>query len=481
MAEAPTKIHLVSLGCVKNRVDSEVMLGVAEETGLVAVERPEDAEVIVVNTCGFIGEAKKESIETIFEMAALKESGTCKRLVVAGCLSQRHPAELAAEMPEVDHFLGSSDMLGLRAVLSGKADRMLVGDPASWLIQSSDPRRLTTGKASAYVKIAEGCNRSCSFCVIPQLRGKQRSRSADDIVREVEMLAANGVLEINLISQDTVSYGRDVEKGERTPLAEVVRRVADVPGVHWVRLFYLYPETIDDALIELLHAHPRVLPYVDMPLQHAADGMLRRMRRGHGGERLRKMVERLRRDVADLTFRTAFILGHPGETEDEFRELLDFVKWAEFDRVAAFRYSDEEGSLSADLPDKVPPKIAAARYRKLMALQRPIAHKKNQKLVGRTLEVVVEGTSDEHEYVLMGRHAGQAPEIDGQVYLSGGEAVPGTLRRVQIAQASDYDLVGELIEEDDAAIRRVSVATSDASAGGAKRRIGLRVVPASHR
>jgi ribosomal protein S12 methylthiotransferase len=318
---------------------------------------------------------------------------------------------------------------------------MLVGDPASWLIQSSDPRRLTTGKASAYVKIAEGCNRSCSFCVIPNLRGKQRSRGADDIVREVETLTAGGAFEINLISQDTVSYGRDLDKSDRTPLAEVVRRVAEVPGVAWVRLFYLYPETIDDALVELLHAHPRVLPYVDMPLQHAADAMLRRMRRGHGGERLRRMVERLRRDIADLTFRTAFIVGHPGETEEEFRELLDFVKWAEFDRVAAFRYSDEEGSPSAALDAKVPTKVADARYRKLMAMQRPIAHAKNQKLVGKTLEVLVEGTSDEHEYVLMGRHAGQAPEIDGQVYLSGGEARPGTLRRSS-DPGVDYDLVG---------------------------------------
>ena len=479
MPEARSTIHLVSLGCVKNRVDSEVMLGVAEEAGLVAVARAEDAEVIVVNTCGFIGEAKKESIETIFEMAQLKESGACKRLVVAGCLSQRHPAELAEEMPEVDHFLGSSDMLGLRAVLSGKADRMLVGDPASWLIQASDPRRLTTGKASAYVKIAEGCNRSCSFCVIPKLRGKQRSRSADDIVREVELLVQGGVFEINLISQDTVSYGRDLDRSDRASLAEVVRRVADVPGVHWVRLFYLYPETIDDALIELLHAHPRVLPYVDMPLQHAADAMLRRMRRGHGGQRLRNMVERLRRDVADLTFRTAFIVGHPGETEEEFRELCDFVKWAEFDRVAAFRYSDEEGSPSEELPEKVPAKVAAARYRKLMALQRPIAHAKNTTLVGRTLEVLVEGTSDEHEYVLMGRHAGQAPEIDGQVYLSGGEAAPGTLRRVQVTQASDYDLVGELIDDDNTSVRRVLEPSGDASTE--RRRVGLRVVPASYR
>jgi ribosomal protein S12 methylthiotransferase len=471
MSEAPKTIHLVSLGCVKNRVDSEVMLGAALEAGYLQVERPEDAEVIVVNTCGFIGEAKKESIETIFEMASLKESGSCKKLVVAGCLSQRHPGELAAEMPEVDHFLGSSDMLGLRSVLAGQAERMLVGDPASWLIRSTDPRTVSTG-ASAYVKIAEGCNRSCSFCVIPQLRGKQRSRRADDIVREVEALAAGGAFEINLISQDTVAYGRDLAPGERSSLEDVVRRVADVPGVKWVRLFYLYPETLTDGLVELLAQHPRVVPYVDMPLQHAADAMLRRMRRGHGGDRLRNLVERLRRDVPGLTFRTAFIVGHPGETDEEFRELLEFVRWAEFDRVAAFRFSDEEGVPSQTMDAKVTEKIASSRYRKLMAAQRPISHAKNQTLVGRTLDVIVEGTSDEHEYVLMGRHAGQAPEIDGQVYLSGGEAMPGTLRRVQITQASDYDLVGELLDEREPAIRVAPLAA---------RRIALRVVPASYR
>jgi ribosomal protein S12 methylthiotransferase len=470
MSSPPKTIHLVSLGCVKNRVDSEVMLGAAEHAGYSHVERPEDAEIIVVNTCGFIGEAKKESIETIFEMASYKESGACKKLVVAGCLSQRHPEELAAEMPEVDHFLGSSDMLGLCSVLSGQAERMLVGDPASWLIRSTDPRVVSTGSASAYVKIAEGCNRSCSFCVIPRLRGLQRSRTADDVVREVELLAERGVFEINLVSQDTIAYGRDLPPGERSSLEVVVRRVADVPGVRWVRLFYLYPETMSDGLVELLAEHPRVLPYVDMPLQHAADAMLRRMRRGHGGDRLRKLVERLRRDVPGLTFRTAFIVGHPGETEEEFRELLEFVRWAEFDRVAAFRYSDEEGVPSETMDGKVPEKIAAARYRKLMAAQRPISHAKNEKLVGQTLEVIVEGTSDEHEYVLMGRHAGQAPEIDGQVYLSGGEATPGTLRRVQITQASDYDLVGELLEECETLPFVAPV-----------RRVALRVVPTSYR
>ncbi len=467
ITEAESKtIHFVSLGCPKNRVDSEVMLGVARRAGYEHVASAEDAEVIVVNTCGFIGEAKKESVDAIFEMARLKEDGHLKKLVVTGCLSQRHPSEIADEMPEVDHILGSSDMLKLERVLAGGAERMLVGNPADWVVRAMDPRTLSTPSGSAYVKIAEGCNRTCSFCVIPQLRGAQRSRSIDDVVTEVEQLVAQGVREINLVSQDTIAYGRDLPQAGRPVLSDLVRRVADVPGLHWLRLFYLYPETITDELIELLAHHPRVVPYVDMPLQHAADAMLRRMRRGHGGERLRRLVTRLRKDVPDLSFRTAFIVGHPGETDEEFKELLDFVTWAEFDRVGVFRYSDEESSGSALLEDKVSARVAASRYRKLMTLQRRISHKKTAALIGRELEVLVEGTSDEHEFVQMGRHRGQAPDIDGQVYLSGGEAHPGEIRRVRITQASDYDLVGELI--DPSAPSEVVLP---------KKRVSLRIVP----
>ncbi|AUX23489.1 ribosomal protein S12 methylthiotransferase [Sorangium cellulosum] len=474
-------VHFVSLGCPKNRVDSEVMLGVARAAGYAHVDDAADAEVIVVNTCGFIGEAKKESIDAIFEMAQHKEGGRCKRLVVAGCLSQRHPEELAREMPEVDHFLGSSDMLKLGRVLAGDAERMLVGNPAEWLIRAADPRTLSTPGGSAYVKIAEGCNRTCSFCVIPDLRGGQRSRPIADVVREVEQLAAAGVREINLISQDTIAYGRDAggRADGRATLAELVRQVADVPGVRWVRLFYLYPETMTDELVELLAGHPRVVPYVDMPLQHAADAMLRRMRRGHGGDRLRRVVSTLRERVPGLTFRTAFIVGHPGETDAEFEELCDFVRWAEFERVGVFRYSDEETSQSHALPDKVPARTAASRYRRLMTLQRRISHKKSAAMIGRELEVLVEGTSDEHEYVLMGRHAGQAPEIDGQVYLSGGEVRPGEMCRVRITQASDYDLVGELLDEGeperDAALPPAVIAGAAPSLT-AKRRVALRVL-----
>ena len=270
-------IHFVSLGCPKNRVDSEVMLGVAERAGFNHVSLPEQANVIVVNTCGFIDAAKQESIDTILALSQHKgEGGNCERLVVSGCLSQRYPEELARDLPEVDHFLGSSDMLKLETVLKGEGDRIMVGNPADWVVSATDPRRISTRGRSAYVKIAEGCNRTCAFCVIPELRGKQRSRQPDDIVQEVEDLASRGVLEVNLVSQDTIAYGRDLD--ERSNLAALVKRIADVPGLRWVRLFYLYPEKMDDELIELIATHPKIVKYIDMPLQHAADGMLRRMR-----------------------------------------------------------------------------------------------------------------------------------------------------------------------------------------------------------
>jgi ribosomal protein S12 methylthiotransferase len=438
-------IHFVSLGCPKNRVDTEVMLGVAEDAGYHHVTDPALANVIVVNTCGFIDAAKKESIDTILELSSHKQAGACERLVVTGCLSQRYSGEIAEEMPEVDNVLGSSDMLKLASVLAGTGERVMVGNPADWVMGAADPRRVSTRGRSAYVKIAEGCNRTCAFCVIPQIRGKQRSRVDDDIVREVETLAAQGVLEVNLVSQDTIAYGRDLDS--RSGLAALVRRVAEVPGIHWVRLHYLYPEKLDEELIELLGGHPRVVPYIDMPLQHAADGMLRRMRRGHGGKRLYELVDRLKTKIDGVVLRSAFIVGHPGETPEEFDELLAFVRYAELDHVGVFRYSDEPSATAFALADKVPEKTAAARAKRLMTLQRPISRRKNRARIGSDLEVLVEGPSENEDFVFVGRHAGQAPEVDGAVYLSGGEVRPGELRTVRITQASDYDLVGELDDE----------------------------------
>ena len=476
------RIHFISLGCPKNRVDTEVMVGVAlngQGTRSGArwelTDEADEAEVIVVNTCGFIGEAKRESIDTIFEMAELKKVGACKKLVVTGCLSQRYPQELSTQMPEVDHFLGTSDMLALGRILSDpldpkkrKAPRMLVGNPADWVIRASDPRVITGSKASAYLKLAEGCNRSCAFCTIPEFRGKQRSRPVDDVVREAEQLAAQGIVELNLISQDTIAYGRDLPKEGRASLAELVRRVADVPGIRWVRVFYLYPEAMDEALLELFASHPCVVPYVDMPLQHASDAMLARMKRGHGKDRQKRVVERMRKAAPNLFFRTAFIVGHPGETDADFAELIEFVEWAKFDHVGVFKYSDEESAKSFLLDAKVKPVTIANRWRKLMGVQRKIARKKNKELIGREIEVLVEGPSEEHDLVMAGRHAGQAPDVDGQVFIGGGEVERGQIRMVRITQAADYDLVGDVIDEAPVPmVRRTE-----------KKKVALRVLPA---
>jgi ribosomal protein S12 methylthiotransferase len=444
---AERTIHFISLGCPKNRVDTEVMLGVSDARSFRVVDRPDEAEVIVVNTCGFIGPAKEESIDTILEMGMYKEAGTCRQLVVAGCLSQRYPEELAREMPEVDHFLGSSDMLTLARVLDDEdAPRMLVGNPADYTLRATDPRRLSQASHSAYVKIAEGCNRTCAFCTIPSFRGKQRSRPIADVVDEVKRLVDLGTVEFNLISQDTIAYGRDAKDG--SDLAKLVEAVADVPGVRWTRIFYLYPETMKEELLTLLADHPRVLPYVDMPLQHASDAMLRRMKRGHGGDRMRRVVERLRERVPRLVFRSAFIVGHPGETDADFDELVEFVRWAELDHVGVFRYSPEEGTPSGAMDEHVPEKVAAARHRKLMAAQRPISRRKLKAMVGQEVEVLVEGPSSESEFLLEGRWWGQAPEIDGKVVLANGTARPGEIRKALITAAADYDLVADLYEAD---------------------------------
>jgi len=440
----PRTIHFVSLGCAKNRVDTEVMLGVSGQSGFELVQDPAEAEVIVINTCGFIGPAKQESIETILEMSAYKESGACDKLVVAGCLSQRYPEELASELSEVDHFLGSSDMLRLKRVLEGSRERMLVGNPAQYTMRADDPRVLTGETHRAYVKIAEGCNRKCSFCAIPSFRGKQRSRTIADLVREAEGLAAAGVVELNLISQDTIAYGRDLPK--RESLAELLAALGDVEGIRWIRAHYLYPEQLTDPLIEAFSQHEKVLPYIDMPLQHASDSMLRAMRRGHGGDRVYRIVERVRRAIPNLVFRTTFIVGHPGETREDFDELRKFVEWAELDHVGVFLYSPEEGTQSAEMSDPVDPGVAETRRAELMSMQRPISRARLELRIGTELDVLVEGVSDESEWLLQGRWWGQAPEVDGSVYLANGTAQRGEIRRVLVTGAADYDLMADFVD-----------------------------------
>jgi ribosomal protein S12 methylthiotransferase len=444
---APKTIHFRSLGCAKNRVDTEVMLGVGDDRGFQLVDDPSEAQVIVVNTCGFIGPAKEESIDTILEMGRYKESGQCEQLVVAGCLSQRYAADLVNDMPEVDHFLGSSDMLKLGEVLDGGAARMLVGNPADWTLRATDPRRLSLSGHSAYIKIAEGCNRICSFCAIPGIRGKQRSRPIADVVSEVKRLVSMGLVEANLVSQDTVSYGRDLE-GKPT-LAQLVAALGEIEGLRWIRLHYLYPETLTNELVDLLGSHPKVLPYIDMPLQHASDAMLRRMKRGHGGDRLYRVVEKLRARVPNMVFRTTFIVGHPGETEADFAALMDFVKLGRVrsrGRIYVFprrRHRERRHGRPRTREDdpRAPPQAHEPPA--------PISRKKLRALKGQEIEVLVDGVSDESEFLLEGRWWGQAQEVDGKVYLANGEARPGDIVRAVVENAADYDLVARAVSSDD--------------------------------
>ncbi len=455
-------VYFVSLGCPKNRVDTEVMLGLTDHAGLSIVDAPERADVIVVNTCGFIGAAKEESVDTILEMARHKETGSCQRLVVTGCLSQRYPEQLKSEMPEVDTFLGSGDVNKIVEAIRGSSPRDGVSMDPAYLYDDVTPRLASLPAYTAYVKIAEGCDRPCSFCIIPKMRGGQRSRTPASVEREVRDLVAKGAVEINLVAQDLTTYGwdlneatgQDKRKGDLN-LARLVRQLASVEDLHWLRLHYAYPTATTDELLAAVAEEPRVAKYIDMPLQHIDDEVLKAMRRGHVGKTSRALVDKIRERIPGVTLRTTFIVGHPGETEAGFQRLLAFVKEVEFDRVGVFTYSLEEGTHSATLDEslRVPPKEAERRRRELMRLQRTISRKKMKAMVGREIDVLVEGPSEESEYLWSGRHAGQAPEIDGQVYLSLAAGSPDQLRapragdlvRAKVTSFADYDLAAEVV------------------------------------
>jgi ribosomal protein S12 methylthiotransferase len=442
-------VYFVSLGCPKNRVDTEVMLGLSDRAGFTIARAPEDADAIVVNTCGFIGEAKEESIDTILEMAKHKVDGKAKRLVVTGCLTQRYSGDLSRDLPEVDHFLGSGDVDKIVGALRGESPRDGVSMDPAYLYDDVTPRLQSLPAYTAYVKIAEGCDRPCSFCIIPKLRGGQRSRSADSVEREVRDLVARGAVEINLVAQDLTTYGKDLD-GE-LQLASLVRRLAQVDGLRWLRLHYAYPTATTDELLEVIATEPRVAKYIDMPLQHIDDQMLKHMRRGHVGKTSRALVEKIRARIPGVTLRTTFIVGHPGETDDAFARLVDFVREAEFDRVGVFTYSNEDGTHAAKLAAElgsVPAKVMEKRRRELMRVQRAISRKKMKSMVGRELTVLVEGPSEESEFLFDGRHEGQAPEIDGSVFLAlaDGTKSPrqGELVSARVTGYADYDLAATI-------------------------------------
>ena len=433
---------MATLGCPKNRVDSEVMLGTLGARGYTLVERPEDASVIVVNTCAFIGPAKQESVDTILELAELKKTGRCNTLVVTGCLSQRYGPELAKEMPEVDHFLGTGAYVQIGDLLAAEAaPRQIIPDP-DYVHDARTPKVNSSPKWTAYLKISEGCDNACAFCIIPTLRGAQRSRPIDDLVAEARTLAASGVRELNLVAQDLTAYGHDLPG--RPQLHQLLEALCSV-DVRWIRLHYAYPRVFPDALIEVMAREPKIAKYLDMPLQHASDRLLRSMRRGRDSAFLIALLAKLRARIPGLTFRTSLIAGLPGETEEDFELLKEFVRTQRFERMGCFQYSDEEGTAAYDFADKVPQKVIERRWREVMAVQKRINREQNRALIGKRLEVLVEGPSPESEHLLVGRHEGQAPDIDGVVYINDGFGYPGEFVTVEVTEAHDYDLVGRVV------------------------------------
>jgi ribosomal protein S12 methylthiotransferase len=459
------KVHLTSLGCPKNRVDAEHMLGMALSAGHTLVHSAEEADTLVINTCAFINEAKEESIDAILELAQLKErSGGQKKLIVTGCLAQRYAKELEKEIPEVDHFFGTSDYSLVNMALGSaplaedaipkklvrlgtKVSKNLVSNELTYIEKFDLPRVNTSPLFSAYLRISEGCDNTCAFCIIPTLRGKQRSRSIDDLVKEAMKLAKEGVMELNLIGQDLTAYGFDLPG--RPTLASLLNALAAIPGILWIRQLYAYPRSFSAEYFQAFN-NKNVLPYIDMPVQHGSAKVLRLMKRGGSKDRLTRIIASLRDNIPGLVLRTTVMVGFPGETEDDFKELLDFVLENRFDRMGVFQYSNEENTQAYDFGSQVSASIKERRFNELMALQRDISAEKMSALIGTEQMAVVLGQSKEHDLLVEGRLWSQAPDIDGICYISSLEPLSvGQLVRLRITKAHDYDLLGEVINDSD--------------------------------
>lgn len=442
------RVHLISLGCPKNRVDSEVMVGQLRQGPFELVSSPEAADVIVVNTCSFIRPATEESIDTILEMGKLKSAGSAKKLIVTGCMVQRYGKSLETELPEVDHFLGTGEYHRIAEVLQareGQAERSYIDTPL-YLHDEMAPRVNSWAPHSAYLKLSEGCDHRCAFCIIPQLRGKLRSRTVPSLVTEAKRLADEGVVEMNLVSQDSTAYGRDL--GDGSDLGTLLRALGRIDNLSWIRLHYVYPLGVPESALRAIAEEPRVLKYVDIPLQHASGRMLKSMKRGVSRAGQEDVLRRIRARIPGVTLRTTFIVGFPGETDADFDELCDFVETEQFDRVGVFTYFPEDGTPAATLPGQVDERVKKARQKELMKRQAVISRRKNKALIGTEAIVLVDGPSKESPLVLVGRLASQAPDVDGQVWLSEtDEGVrAGQLRRVRITKATAHDLVAEVVD-----------------------------------
>jgi len=448
-----TKVGFVSLGCPKNLVDSEVMMGLLTREGYELTPRAEEAEVLVVNTCSFIETAQKESVDAILEMAEHKKFGAARKLIVAGCLVERFRAQILEQVPEVDAVVGTGEVERILEAVEGDL-RVLPAKPPAFLYHDLTPRIVTTPKHAAYIKIAEGCDHPCTFCIIPELRGAFRSRRFESVVREAENLARAGAREITLIGQDTTSYGEDL--GLRDGLALLLERLAQVDDLLWVRFLYAYPNRVTQKLLDTIAAHPRLAKYMDMPLQHASRNVLARMKRGSNGDAFLKLLERMRKTIPGISLRTSFIVGFPGETESDFEELCEFVKAAKLDWMGVFEYSDVDNAESYVLEGKVDAATITARRDRLMAIQKKFSREnlrtRYRAAKNRTFTALVEGPSKENPMVWEARLEGMAPEIDGKLYLtdielpSGEVASTGDVAQVEIIKSDAYDLIGRVVE-----------------------------------
>jgi ribosomal protein S12 methylthiotransferase len=437
------KFSIISLGCARNLVDSEVMSGLLEQDHYEMVHEPADADVVLINTCGFIDAAKAESIDTIVEISRLKQEGRLRKLVVAGCLSQRYPQELPTELPEVDLFIGTGEVPQIVNILQEherQNRRHYVGIP-EYLYDHVTPRLRSTPSYTAFIKVSEGCDHKCAFCIIPKLRGPHRSRSIDSVVKEATMLAQSGVKEINLIAQDLTAYGRDRKDG--TTLYGLLNELADVPNLVWIRLLYAYPNFLDSPLLQLINNSKRICKYIDIPFQHVSAGILKSMRRGKSGSAVEAAVEKLREAISGVTLRTSLIVGFPGETEEDFEALLDFVERTRFERLGVFKYSIEEDTAAASFPDHVDEEEKERRWQEVMDLQASISRVKNEALIGSIQRVMIDGIDETGQ--LIGRTQGHAPEVDGAVYLRNPSSLRfGDFADVKITEALEYDLIGEI-------------------------------------
>jgi len=445
----PTSFHLLSLGCAKNRVDSEVILGGLISAGYRPEDDPLKAQLIVVNTCSFVENAAQESIDTILELAQAKKKGACRLLVVTGCLPQRYGRKLADAMPEVDLFLGTGTFHRLSSLLSRRQPGDLQEihlDPPRFLMNAETPRVLSGPFYSAYLKVAEGCSNRCAFCTIPAIRGPYRSRPLGDLLREADWLALQGVRELNLVAQDTTAYGEDL--GPTPRLADLLDTLAGTGLFSWIRVLYAYPQRITGRLLEVIGTHPSICPYLDIPFQHASERVLRAMGRSGSPTEFLRLVQWLRAQLPNLTLRTTLMVGFPGETDDDFQELYEFVEEVRFQRLGIFAYSPEQGTAAARLADSVPKRVKTRRLRKLAALQEKISLAYHRRLIGTTQPVLVEGPSPETELLLEGRLASQAPEVDGRVLISSGCGRVGEIMPVRLAEAYPHDLVGEIVESE---------------------------------